>query len=159
MERQTTAPFDNIGLRFKDDNTGEIDPKPLKFESSIISIMTTDFGSTSVEMQFIYAMMQKDHGAHQYKIEQILKAQEYLQALNNFDPRNKYTINVGSLLIIKEPRQLRQLTGGLAVLEDRFLKDKTIPNRQTIIGILDDVKRDFITDEEAIDKLSKYFIH
>ena len=51
--------------------------------------------------------------------------------------------------------ELRKLHGKMSELENTFIKNKNIKNRQEIIRIFDDCKRDVITDKEAIEKLTK----
>jgi hypothetical protein len=48
---------------------------------------------------------------------------------------------------------LRALEGEAAQLEDRFLRDKTIKNRQAIVRAFDDMKRGYVAAGEGIERI------
>jgi len=105
--------------------------------------------------RFLHKMVQLKVGVHELTDAQFEYTQKNIDWLSEYHPQYVYTLKADKRWVIKKERQAEALIGTLADLEDRFIKDRKIPNRAEIRSTLDLAKRGFMQHDEAIEIINK----
>jgi len=104
----------------------------------------------------IETMIKLPPATYRVKESQLPALRQNLDELNRKDNAHTYEISADGKQLHKRTigqQPLQVLTGEAAQLEDRFLRDKTIKNRQAIVRAFDDMKRGYVAAGEGLDRI------